>query len=317
MIMTNTEFAQKAVDCWEERDSWTYCHGAIGKPDYFVGSSKVRNLYEYFLAIGKNTTEIEYAAWEAEHKGQFCCDCSNFINYLMGFTCSAWSTESFKSMERLDGPMAGAICYKAGHVGIAINADEFVHMPYYERSFERVRFDSMPGYWESYHKLPAQFVTYDKRKDAVPVAIKAQTKAAQYKIGYKLTAADIVVTVYMSDGSSKTTPTLQGWRAYPLEIKAPTNTITVEYKGVKTELKVGGADYATDIYASLKHEPYPIGTELTAADFDIKVKMASGPVIGTPALQHWGASPLLISKKNEKIKVWWNDKTTTITVKTV
>lgn len=153
--MTNLELVKKGLDVYNHKDHWTYCHGAIG---YIVGTDKVKSLYEYFLSIGKNTTGVPYSKWLADNVGKFCCDCSNFINYLMGFTVSAWSTTSFTKMEEIKKPIAGCICWKEGHVGLAISDTEFIHFPYYGRTCERAKISDYN--WAKFYKLPPNYVTY-------------------------------------------------------------------------------------------------------------------------------------------------------------
>lgn len=161
--MTNKELVNKAIELYNKRDKWTYCHGCIG---YLVDSPQVKNIYNYFLSIGKNKTGLSYEEWSKVNSGKLCTDCSNFINYLMGFTVSAWSTNSFKNMEETK-PQAGAICWKDGHVGICISDTEFIHMPTYNRTFEKQLISNYD--WKSFHKIPSQYVTYVEEEEDKPI----------------------------------------------------------------------------------------------------------------------------------------------------
>lgn len=251
MAITSQEFIQRTIAHYNDRANWTYCHGSTG---WIVGApdNKAKNYYEYFLSIGKNTTNIPYAQWLTEHRGQKTTDCSNFINLMIfGEHCNSnWSTNSFTKMEKLTNPIPGAVAWKDGHVGVCIDVDKngngtYIHMPYYQRTFEKFTDNEdqwhPKSYWSAYYKLPAAYVNYSTApvpptpQPIVPTSILA-TMNGKYKVGTVLSAKDFTIKITMSDGSVLTNP--PGWAATPLVLDKTSNVITVIYKNVKTTITV-------------------------------------------------------------------------------
>lgn len=65
------------------------------------------------------------------------------------------------------------------------------------------------------------------------------TVSGSYEIGDTLKTSDFTVKVTMSDGSVLTNPS--GWTASSMKLTAPSNTITVTYKGISTTVTVKAA----------------------------------------------------------------------------
>ena len=90
--MTAAELAEKGIDVYNDRKNWTYVQGALGQ---LGESDRVRGLYKYFWGQPNhagNSMTMAYEPWLNLHgKGRRCTDCSNFINFLLGYTFSITS----------------------------------------------------------------------------------------------------------------------------------------------------------------------------------------------------------------------------------
>lgn len=133
--MTNIDLVARAMNVYNTNENWTYVQGAIGN---LAESDRVRGLYNYFWNMpehGGNSMTKPYTEWLEENIGKFCTDCSNFINFLLGYTFSMYSTKSFAKMKKFDGdiskaPLGTVLCMEDGdnngHVGIVVAEDRFV-----------------------------------------------------------------------------------------------------------------------------------------------------------------------------------------------
>lgn len=262
--MTNIELANKALAIYNERSNWTYCQGALGQ---LAESTRVKNLYEYFRKVGGNTMTMDYPEWLAINRGKHCTDCSNFINYLLGYTTSMYSTEGYGAMPRVPYDKAkapvGAVLYKQGHVGIVVGEDTFIDFYAYNNTCRKGKIS------ESLF----DYAVYVKGVDYVA----AQPKSIDVKVHGEYTIGDTVpesafeVTVTLSNGSKLKNP--EGWQytPRPLVLTNTDNVVACVYGGLvgyyNVKAKIKDTFYGVQIPAESKADALKMQAELVKAGY--------------------------------------------------
>ena len=206
MIISSQELVNKAIAVYNDRKNWTYVQGALGQ---LGESDRVRGLYNYFWNMpnhGGNSMTMPYEPWLAEYgKGKHCTDCSNFLNYLLGYTFSMYSTKGYATMapfegEIKDAPPGTALCLfndkgVCGHVGLSIGNDEFLDFYKYNETCRKGKISESLFSKAVYIKD----VAYNIKPKAK--TLKAVLRDKVRYVGDYLTKDDFVVTVTNPDGT--------------------------------------------------------------------------------------------------------------------
>lgn len=204
--MTNKELVNAALAVWNDRDRWTYLQGAIGDK---VESDRARGLYNYFWNMpnhGGNTMTVPYNEWAEMEAGRNCTDCSNFINFLLGYTFSMYSTRGLATLKRFtgdrcDAPPGTVLCLidantgECGHVGLAIGNGEFLDFYRYNNTLRKGKIsDSLFTY-----AVYLREVEYNNT-DVKSVTVQAVDTEEHY-IGDEVLPCDFTVSVEYDDGT--------------------------------------------------------------------------------------------------------------------
>ena len=251
--MTNKELVNAALAVWNDRDRWTYLQGAIGDT---VESDRARGLYKYFWNmpnLGGNTMTVPYYEWAEMQEGRNCTDCSNFINFLLGYTFSMYSTRGLATLKRFtgdrcDAPPGTVLCLidantgECGHVGLAIGNGEFLDFYRYNNTLRRAKIsDSLFTY-----AVYLREVEYDNT-DVKSVTVKVNDMVDHY-IGDFVLTSDFAVTVTYDDGRTEATADFE---FTPDRYNNTVNVIAVVCKGITNYVVVNalpkGEFYAVQV----------------------------------------------------------------------
>ncbi len=268
MICTAHDLTQRAIAIYNDRKNWTYCQGALGQ---LGESDRVRGLYNYFWFQpyhANNSMTMPYQPWlEAYGRGRHCTDCSNFINYLLGYTFSMYSTEGYAKMPAFagdinDAPEGTVLCIindegKCTHVGLSIGGGEFLDFARYNETCRKA-----PIKGSLFKKA-----VYVKGVDynASPAAdMRVQVRDKTRYVGDVLTKNDFVVTIIRQDGSVYVETDFQ---FTPLRLENTENVIAVVYadfiKYVRIDAVPIGSFYCVQVPAKSKEEALEMQKRLT------------------------------------------------------
>lgn len=251
--MTNKELVNAALAVWNDRDRWTYLQGAIGDT---VESDRARGLYNYFWNMpnhGGNTMTVPYSEWAEMEAGRKCTDCSNFINFLLGYTFSMYSTRGLATLKRFtgdrcDAPPGTVLCLidpntgECGHVGLAIGNGEFLDFYRYNNTLRKGKIsDSLFTY-----AVYLREVEYNNT-DVESVTVEVLDMFDHY-IGDAVDSCDFSVRVKYDDGKSEFT---NDYEFTPLVYTNTVNVIAVVCKGITNYVVVNalpkGEFYAVQV----------------------------------------------------------------------
>lgn len=251
--MTNKELVNAALAVWDDRDKWTYLQGAIGD---LAESDRARGLYTYFWNMpdhGGNTMQRPYDEWLTAHKGQKCTDCSNFINFLLGYTFSMYSTRGLATLRKFDGdrcdaPPGTVLCLidpntmECGHVGLAIGNGEFLDFYRYNNTVRRAKISESLFTYAVYLRE----VEYDNSYvESVTVKVK---NLIDHYIGDAVWTSDFAVTIEYDDGSTEMTTDFE---FTPERYTNTVNVIAIVCKGITNYVVVNalpkGEFYAVQV----------------------------------------------------------------------
>ena len=141
--MTNNDLVNSALAVYDNRTKWTYLQGAIGDK---AESDRARGLYDYFWnkpGHGGNSMTRPYKEWLPDMIGKQCTDCSNFINFLLGYTINHYSTWLLSKQRAFEGeienaPAGTVLCITDGttctHVGLCLGCGRFMDFYKYENT---------------------------------------------------------------------------------------------------------------------------------------------------------------------------------------
>ena len=251
--MTNKELVNAALAVWQDRDKWTYLQGAIGD---LVESDRARGLYNYFWNMpnhGGNTMTCPYSEWAEMEEGRKCTDCSNFINFLLGYTFSMYSTRGLATLKRFtgdrcDAPPGTVLCLidpntgECGHVGLAVGNGEFLDFYRYNNTLRRAKIsDSLFTY-----AVYLREVEYNNT-DVKSVTVEVLDMFDHY-IGDTVDSCDFSVRVKYDDGKAEFT---HDYEFTPTTYTNAVNVIAVVCKGVTNYVVVNalpkGEFYAVQV----------------------------------------------------------------------
>ena len=251
--MTNKELVNAALAVWYDRDAWTYLQGAIGDT---VESDRARGLYNYFWNMpnhGGNTMTVPYSEWAEMEEGRKCTDCSNFINFLLGYTFSMYSTRGLATLKRFSGdrcdaPPGTVLCLidpntgDCGHVGLAIGCGEFLDFYRYNNTVRRAKISESLFTYAVYLRE----VEYNNT-DVKSVTVKVVDTEEHY-IGDTVYSSNFKVVVEYDDESVEETADFQ---FTPERYYNTVNVIAVVCKGITNYVVVNalpkGEFYAVQV----------------------------------------------------------------------
>ena len=278
--MTNKELVNAALAVWEDRDKWTYLQGAIGDT---VESDRARGLYNYFWNMpnhGGNTMTVPYYEWVEMEAGRKCTDCSNFINFLLGYTFSMYSTRGLATLKRFtgdrrDAPPGTVLCLidantgECGHVGLAIGNGEFLDFYRYNNTLRKGKIsDSLFTY-----AVYLREVEYNNT-DVKSVTVRVNEMFDHY-IGDAVCTSDFAVSVEYDDGTVEDTANFE---YTPLTYTNTVNVIAVVCKGITNYVVVNalpkGEFYAVQV---------PFGKDKTKA-LDFQKSLVQQGYTGTAVI---------------------------------
>ena len=227
--MTNKELVNAALAIWYTRNDWTYLQGALGDT---AESDRARGLYNYFWNMpnhGGNSMTFPYDEWLEREPGRKCTDCSNFINFLLGYTFSMYSCRGLATLKKFDGdrcdaPPGTVLCLidpntgECGHVGLSIGCGEFLDFYRYNNSVRRAKISESLFTYAVYLREVDYENSYVQR-----VTVKVNDLIDHY-IGDAVWSVDFEVTVEYDDGSIE--------RATDFEFTPTTYTNTVNVVAV-------------------------------------------------------------------------------------
>lgn len=229
------EVVNQALNVYKGRDQWTYLQGAIG---HLGESDRAKGLYNYFWNKpdhSGNTMTMPYDEWlEKYGKGRYCTDCSNFINFLLGFSYSKYSTDSFYKMNKVEGKLADApagtvLCMK-GHVGLSVGNGEFIDFYKYNETCRKAKISESLFEFAVY--VPE--IEYDAREiKNIEVKVNDRERFA----GDFITPDDFTVTAEFTDG---TKDELKTYQYYPLTLTTtgdPT-VVAITYLNIVTYVAI-------------------------------------------------------------------------------
>lgn len=263
-LMTATELANKGIAIYNDRKNWTYVQGALGQ---LGESDRVRGLYKYFWGQpnhANNSMTMPYDAWLAEYgKGKHCTDCSNFINYLLGYTFSMYSTRGFAQMQRFEGDKKdappGTVLCMDGHVGLCIGNNEFIDFYKYNETCRKGKVSESLFNYAVY--VPN--VNYSSQSSPKTMSVVVRDKTRY--VGDSLTTDDFVVTITLEDGNQLVNPT--GWGYTPIVLSNTVNVIAVVYETLVSYVVVDaipkGTFYCVQIPAKSKEDAITMQRQLT------------------------------------------------------
>lgn len=266
MIMTAQELVSKGIGIYNDRKNWTYVQGALGQ---LGESDRVRGLYNYFWNMpnhGGNSMTMDYAAWLPLYgQGKHCTDCSNFLNYLLGYTFSMYSTDGYYKMPAFEGPIeeapvGTALCMK-GHVGLCIGNGEFIDFYKYNETCRKAKIkDSL------FEK--AVYITGVVYDYSPVVSLTAMVRDKTRYVGDTVSTDDFVVTVTREDGTSEIVTDFQ---ITPLQLTNTVNVIAIVYATLITYVVVNadpiGTFYCVQIPADSKEQAILMQQQLTLAGY--------------------------------------------------
>ena len=240
--MTNTDLAAKATYVYINNIDWTYCQGAIG---HLAESDRVRGLYNWFWSQPNhagNSMTVPYSEWLPQNEGKKCTDCSNFINYLLGYTYSHYSTNGLSKQKRFEGDIKdapiGTILCMNGHVGIVVGHNKFVDFYKYNETCRMGDIDKSLFEYAIY--LPEIDYT-----GSVATRIYAEVKEdIHHYVGDDVSKNDFIVT-YVDDKGKRGITT--EFMFSPLKYTNTINTIAIVYADLITYVVVG-ADSKGELY---------------------------------------------------------------------
>lgn len=272
-IMTAAELTEKGIVVYNDRKNWTYVQGALGQ---LGESDRVRGLYKYFWDQPNhagNSMTMAYEPWLNLHgKGRRCTDCSNFINYLLGYTFSMYSTKGYAAMPAFEGdikdaPAGTVLCLyddkgECGHVGLSIGNDEFIDFYKYNETCRKGKIS------ESLFSK-AVYVTGIDYSNKQAESMTVQVKNKERYVGDALSADDFIVTVKNNDGSTEINPA--GWQFTPLKLTNTENVIAIVYKQlisyVRVEALPAGSFWCVQVPAKNLDDALRMQKELTLAGY--------------------------------------------------
>lgn len=279
--MTNKELVNAALAVWEDRDAWTYLQGAIGD---LAESDRARGLYNYFWNMpnhGGNTMTVPYYEWVEMEADKKCTDCSNFINFLLGYTFSMYSTRGLATLkrftgDRLDAPPGTVLCLidpntgECGHVGLAIGNGEFLDFYRYNNTLRRAKIsDSLFTY-----AVYLREIEYNNT-DVKSVTVKVVDTEEHY-IGDAVLSCDFTVSVEYDDG--RVIEEISDFGFTPERYTNTVNVIAVVCKGITNYVVVNalpkGQFYAVQV---------PFGSSKEKA-LDFQKSMVSQGYTGTAVI---------------------------------
>lgn len=279
--MTNKELVNAALAVWYDRDAWTYLQGAIGDT---VESDRARGLYNYFWNMpehGGNTMTVPYYEWAEMEAGRKCTDCSNFINFLLGYTFSMYSTRGLATLKRFtddrcDAPPGTVLCLidpntgECGHVGLAIGNGEFLDFYRYNNTLRRAKIsDSLFTY-----AVYLREVEYNNT-DVKSVTVKVVDTEEHY-IGDAVLSCDFTVSVEYDDGT--VIEEISDFAFTPERYTNTVNVIAVVCKGITNYVVVNalpkGEFYAVQV---------PFGKDKTKA-LDFQKSLVQQGYTGTAVI---------------------------------
>ena len=279
--MTNKELVNAALAVWYDRDAWTYLQGAIGDT---VESDRARGLYNYFWNMpehGGNTMTVPYYEWAEMEAGRKCTDCSNFINFLLGYTFSMYSTRGLATLKRFSGdrcdaPPGTVLCLidpdtgECGHVGLAIGNGEFLDFYRYNNTLRRAKISESLFTYAVYLRE----VEYNNT-DVKSVTVKVVDTEEHY-IGDAVLSCDFTVSVEYDDGT--VIEEISDFAFTPERYTNTVNVIAVVCKGVTNYVVVNalpkGEFYAVQV---------PFGKDKTKA-LDFQKSLVQQGYTGTAVI---------------------------------
>lgn len=205
-ICTAAELVERGIKIYNDRQNWTYVQGALGQ---LGESDRVRGLYNYFWEMpdhGGNSMTMPYAAWLNEYGYQkHCTDCCNFINFLLGYTFSMYSTKGYAAMKPFEGepkdsPKGSVLCIineegVCTHVGLNIGDDEFLDFHAYNKTCRKGKISE-----SLFNKaVYVNKVDYSKK----PEFLEVNARDIRHYIGDEVKREDFAVILHYDDGSTK------------------------------------------------------------------------------------------------------------------
>lgn len=232
--MNNIDLATKALAVYYQRDKWTYLQGAVGN---LAESDRSRGLYNYFWNQpnhANNTMTMPYNEWLINNIGKQCTDCSNFINYLLGYTYSQYSTKGYAAMKRYEGelsqaPLGSVLCLidtktnQCGHVGIVVGKDTFIDFYKYN---ETCRMGKISESLFTY----AVYVSGVEYHGRTPKALSVRVNDIKHYVGDEVSKNDFTVSYIDDEGIIADTTE---YLFTPTIYYNTANTIAIVYKGIE------------------------------------------------------------------------------------
>lgn len=234
--MTNTDIAAKALYVYIYKNFWTYCQGAIG---HLAESDRVRGLYNWFWSQPNhagNTMTMPYDKWVFVNQGKRCTDCSNFINYLLGYTYSHYSTNGLSKQKRFEGnkedaPVGTVLCMD-GHVGIVVSKGKFIDFYKYNETCR------MGEIKDSLFEYAVYLPEIDYTGSDVDKIFVEVDEERHHYVGDDVEKHDFIVTYVDKEGRHGITTEFM---FSPLKYTNTINTIAIVYADL-VEYVVVGAD---------------------------------------------------------------------------
>ena len=200
IICTQAEIVNRAKECYNNRERWTYCQGGLGE---LGESARIRGLYEYYYKQPNKSKymTLTYKDWLDQYgRGRQCTDCSNFINVLLGYPTNEYSVWKLGTLPEYKGEIskapAGTVLWMDGHVGLSLGDGKFIDMPHYNETFRKGEIKG--ALWKKAVYLPEVDYNADQIAD-----IEVKVKDRERKVGDPITYDDFIVTNIYKDGSRK------------------------------------------------------------------------------------------------------------------
>ena len=221
--MNNMDFAAKAINVYLHSNEWTYVQGAIGN---LAESDRVRGLYNYFWNQPNhsgNTMTVPYYEWLSSNEGKHCTDCSNFINYLLGYSYSHYSTGGLAKQKRFEGdrskaPVGTVLCMD-GHVGVVVGENKCIDFYRYNESCRMSDIDKTLFEYAVY--LPEIEYTGSEA-----VSLFTEVREREHYVGDDVSKDDFFVWYTDKDGNKTLT---NEYQFTPLKYTNTVNTIAIVY----------------------------------------------------------------------------------------
>lgn len=239
--MNNVELSIKALAVYNERNNWTYLQGAIGN---LAESDRSRGLYNYFWNQPNhsgNTMTMPYTEWLTQNNGKHCTDCSNFINYLLGYTYSHYSTSGLAKQRKFIGdkqyaPLGTILCMD-GHVGIVVGKDLFIDFYRYNESCRLGKISE--SLFEYAVFLPE--IEYNNR---TPERLEVKVTIKKRYVGDTIDKSDFIVTVITKDAEEYE---VKDYMFTPLQLTNTVNVVAIVYCDLIAYVTID-ADSKGDLY---------------------------------------------------------------------